>query len=472
MKQTRNTGIMNLIICASVIALTQTLSAQAALAPDFTEIVKKNAQVVVNISTQKTTEVSNTVPPQFSLPDVPDRDPLNQFFKRFFPNQPGQEQEQVLRSLGSGFIISQDGYILTNAHVVKGADEIVVRLSDQREKPAKLIGADEQSDVALIKIDASGLPVADIGESSKLQVGQWVLAIGSPFGFDHTATQGIVSALQRNLPNENYVPFIQTDVAVNPGNSGGPLFDASGKVVGINSQIYSNSGGYIGLSFAIPIELANHVAEQLKTKGTVTRGWLGVVIQPVNQELSDAFHLDHPKGALVSQVTPGGPADKAGIQSGDIITRFDGSKVDSSEQLPPLVANAAVGKPAQVTVIRQGNKKTLSVKIGQLDHANLASADDKVQINKLDMTVANLSDKQRKQADVGDLGVKVQSVGKGPAANAGIRPGDIILNIDHRAIHSTKDIVSISKQLKDNKPVPILVERDKNQLFLALKLHS
>ncbi|MGD8569958.1 MAG: DegQ family serine endoprotease [Gammaproteobacteria bacterium] len=454
------------------LTILQATTAHANLQPDFISIVKENAPVVVNISTQKTTEVSSNVPPGFSMPNAPDDDPLKQFFKRFFPNQPGQDHERVLRSLGSGFIISEDGYILTNAHVVKGADEIVVRLSDQREKPAKLIGADQQSDVALIKIDAHGLPVAKLGDSSKLQVGQWVLAIGSPFGFDHSATQGIVSALKRNLPNENYVPFIQTDVAVNPGNSGGPLFDESGKVIGINSQIYSNSGGYMGLSFAIPIELAKNVAEQLKTKGVVTRGWLGVLIQPVNQELSDAFNLDRPKGALVSQVTPGSPADKGGIKSGDIITKFNGKPVGSSDQLPPLVANTKVGKPAEVTVVRDGKRKTLTVKIGQLDKANLASAKDNVLVDKLDITVANLSDKQRQKAETGNLGVKVETVGKGPAANAGIRPGDIILNVNHREVHNTRDMISISKGLDKNKPVPILVERGKNQLFLALKLNS
>jgi serine protease Do len=442
------------------------------LLPDFTKIVKENSNVVVNISTQKTTEVGGTMAPFKSIPGLPENDPFREFFKRFLPDQQGQPHEQVLRSLGSGFIISSDGYILTNAHVVKDADEIVVRLSDQREKSAKLVGFDEQSDVALIKIDASNLPVANLGDSSRLEVGQWVLAIGSPFGFDHTATQGIISALQRNLPNENYVPFIQTDVAVNPGNSGGPLFDASGKVIGINSQIYSNNGGYIGLSFAIPIELATNVAEQLKTKGVVTRGWLGVLIQPVNQDLADAFKLGHPEGALVAEVTPGSPADKAGIKSGDIITEFNGAKVGSSEQLPPLVASTAVGKSVPIQIIRKGGKKTLTATIGQLDKAKLASAEDSVEVDKLAITVANLSEEQKQKADVGKLGVVVQSVDKGPAANAGIRSGDIIINLDHQDVHNIQDVVTISEHLRDNKPVPVLVERDQHPVFLALKIHA
>ncbi len=472
MKRSGSSRVIVLFLLVCVLGLLQIGNLQAAMLPDFTQIVKTNANVVVNISTQKTTEVGMPSAPFNFPPGTPDDDPFKDFFKRFFPDQQGQPHKQVLRSLGSGFIISSDGYILTNAHVVKDADEIVVRLSDQREKPAKLIGSDEQSDVALIKIDASDLPVANLGDSSHLEVGQWVLAIGSPFGFDHTATQGIISALQRNLPNENYVPFIQTDVAVNPGNSGGPLFDASGKVIGINSQIYSNNGGYIGLSFAIPIELATNVAEQLKTKGVVTRGWLGVLIQPVNQDLADAFKLGHPQGALVAEVTPGSPADKAGIKSGDIITKFNGAAVGSSEQLPPLVASTAVGKSVPITVIRKGSERTLTATIGQLDKAALASAEDTVEVDKLAITVANMSEDQRKKADVGNLGVIVQSVDKGPAASAGIRSGDVIVNLDHQDVHNIKDMVTISEHLSGNKPVPVLVERDQHPLFLALKIHA
>lgn len=472
MNQSIYSRTLQSFLVVSLFALVQIATVQAATLPDFTQIVKKNAQVVVNISTEKTADVSGPGVPFNAIPGLPDNDPFKEFFKRFFPDQDGNLHKQVLRSLGSGFIISSDGYILTNAHVVKDADEIVVRLSDQREKPAKLIGIDDQSDVALIKIDATDLPVANLGDSSHLQVGQWVLAIGSPFGFDHTATQGIISALKRNLPNENYVPFIQTDVAVNPGNSGGPLFDASGKVIGINSQIFSNSGGYMGLSFAIPIELATNVAEQLKTKGEVTRGWLGVVIQPVNQDLADAFDLGRPQGALVAEVTPGSPAAKAGIKSGDIITRYNGEMVGSSDQLPPMVAGTSVGNSVPVTVVRKGSEKTLAVTIGQLDKAKLASAEDSVEVDKLAMTVANLTNDQRQKADVGNLGVLVQSVDKGPAANAGIRSGDIIVNLDHKDVHNVKDLVTISEHLNKDKSVSVLVERDKHPLFLALKIHA
>ena len=472
MKRLGYSRVFHIFLLIGVLGLAQITNLQAAMLPDFTQIVKNNANVVVNISTQKTAEVGGNMAPFNSVPGMPEDDPFRDFFKRFFPDQGGQPRKEVLRSLGSGFIISSDGYILTNAHVVKDADEIVVRLSDQSEKPAKLIGSDEQSDVALIKIDASNLPVANLGDSSRLEVGQWVLAIGSPFGFDHSATQGIISALQRNLPNESYVPFIQTDVAVNPGNSGGPLFDASGKVIGINSQIYSNSGGYMGLSFAIPIELATNVAEQLKSKGVVTRGWLGVLIQPVTQDLADAFSLKHPEGALVAEVTPGSPADKAGIKPGDIITEFDGKEVGSSEQLPPLVASTAVGKSVPVKVVRKDSKQTLTVSIGQLDKATLASNEDSIEVDKLAITVTNMSKEQRQKADVGELGVIVQSVAKGPAASAGIRSGDIIVNLDHQDVHNIKDMVTISEHLRGNKPVPVLVERDQHPLFLALKIHA
>ena len=462
MKRKSNAKIFQTLVVVIVVGFLGVSSVQATTLPDFTQIVKNNANVVVNISTQKTTEVGSNMSPFRSMPGNPGDDPFREFFKRFMPDQQGQPQKQVLHSLGSGFIISSDGYIMTNAHVVKDADEIVVRLSDQREKPAKLIGSDEQSDVALIKIDAKNLPVAKLGDSSKLVVGQWVLAIGSPFGFDHTATQGIISALKRNLPNENYVPFIQTDVAVNPGNSGGPLFDASGKVI----------GSYMGLSFAIPIELATNVADQLKTRGVVTRGYLGVLIQPVNQDLADAFKLGHPEGALVADVTPGSPASKAGFKSGDIITEFNGAKVKSSDQLPPLVASTGVGKSVPVKVLRNGSEKTLTATIGQLDKAQLASSEDSIELDKLDITVANLSGDEKQKADTGGLGVVVKSVDDGPAASAGIRSGDIIVKLDNQDVRNIKDMVSISEHLKKDSPVPVLLERDQHPLFLALKIHA
>ena len=472
MKRSNHHRFFYVLLLTSVFGLAQCKVLQAATLPDFTKIVNDNAKMVVNISTESTHEVNSSSGHQFSVPNLPKDDPFNEFFKRFFPDQEGQGQdhEQALQSLGSGFIISSDGYIITNAHVVDGADKIVVHLADQTEMPAKLIGSDKLSDVALIKVDASGLPVANIGDSSHLEVGQWVLAIGDPFGFDHTATQGIVSALHRNLPDETYVPFIQTDVPVNPGNSGGPLFDATGKVIGINSEIYSNTGGYMGLSFAIPIELAMNVAEQIKTKGVVTRGWLGVLIQPVNQSLSDAFKLNHPSGALVAQVTPGSPADKAGVKAGDIISKFNGNTVTNSEALPPLVASTTVGEKVDINVFRNGETKTLTAIIAKLNQAQLATVVDNVNVDKLDVTVANITSEQRKKAGVGDLGVIVQSVRKGPAANAGIHPGDIILNVDNHKVHNTKDMVVIGKTLHNGELVPVLVERGNHPLFLALKI--
>ena len=470
MKQPIHLRFSFFVLLIGALSFAQAAVVQAATIPDFPKIVKDNAQVVVNISTQKTEEVSGSSSQQFSIPGLPNNDPFNEFFKRFLPNQGGQPKEQVMRSLGSGFIISSDGYIITNAHVVEGADKIVVHLADQTEMPAKLVGSDKLSDVALIKIDAKGLPVANIGDSGHLEVGQWVLAIGDPFGFDHTATQGIISALHRNLPDESYVPFIQTDVPVNPGNSGGPLFDATGKVIGINSEIYSNTGGYMGLSFAIPIELAMNVADQLKTNGVVTRGWLGVLIQPVNQSLSQAFKLKRPLGALVAEVTPGSPADKAGVKAGDIITKYNGEAVNNSDQLPPLVAATKVGEKVNITVIRKGETKTLTATIAQLNPEQLASGEDQLTVDKLDITVANLSSEQRSNAGVGDLGVVVDSVGKGPAASAGIRPGDIILNVDNHEVHSINDMAAISENLHSGELVPVLVERNKQPLFLAMKI--
>ncbi|MDQ7015466.1 MAG: trypsin-like peptidase domain-containing protein, partial [Gammaproteobacteria bacterium] len=309
---------------------------QASL-PDFTRLVAENHKAVVNISTTKRVERRNFLPHGMDkIPDL-ENSPFGELFRRFFGEGGEMPEYQDSTSLGSGFIISADGYILTNNHVVEGADEIVVRLHDRRELLAKVIGVDGRSDIALLKVSAESLPVVNIGTSSNLQVGSWVLAIGSPFGFEHSVTQGIVSAKGRSLPNENYVPFIQTDVAINPGNSGGPLFNLEGKVVGINSQIYSRTGGFMGLSFAIPIEVAMDVVEQLKSKGKVTRGWLGVIIQEVTRELAESFAMEAAHGALVARVLDNSPAAAAKIQVGDIITRFNGQRVSTSTDLPPLV---------------------------------------------------------------------------------------------------------------------------------------
>ena len=309
---------------------------QARSLPDFVGLAKENSPAVVNISIKQHKSASR-FRHNFQMPDLPEDSPFNEFFKRFFDERQGSDdepREYETQSLGSGFIISDDGYILTNNHVVDEADEVIVRLSDRREFKAEVIGKDKRSDVALLKIAADNLPkVVQIGSTEDLEVGEWVLAIGSPFGFDHSVTSGIVSAKGRNLPSENYVPFIQTDVAINPGNSGGPLFNLDGEVVGVNSQIYSRTGGYMGLSFAIPIEMAMDVAEQLKTNGRVTRGWLGVLIQDVTRELADSFGMDHPKGALVARVMPDSPASVAGLQPGDVILEFNGMEITSSSKL-------------------------------------------------------------------------------------------------------------------------------------------
>ncbi len=313
--------------------------------PDFTDLVEKQGPAVVNISTTQTVRSQLGAP---QMPQLQEDDPFYEFFRRFVPN-PGPREFQN-NSLGSGFIISADGYILTNAHVVEAADEINVKLNDKREFKAKVIGSDKRTDIALIKIDAAGLPSVKFGDPNKLRVGEWVIAIGSPFGFENTVTAGIVSAKVRSLPQENFVPFIQTDAAVNPGNSGGPLFNMRGEVVGINSQIYSRTGGFMGLSFSIPIDVANDIATQLKTTGKITRGRIGVVIQPVTKELAESFGLPKPAGALVSSVEKGSPADKAGIEAGDVILKFDGKPVTSSEDLPRLVGAT---KPATKVAVQK-----------------------------------------------------------------------------------------------------------------------
>jgi serine protease Do len=343
------------------------LYAQVRELPDFSELAEKQAPAVVNISTTQVRE-RRAVP---QLPDLDENDPLYDFFRRFIPRQPGPGQGQgprqfESRSLGSGFIVAADGYILTNAHVVDAADEITVRLTDKREFKARVIGADKRTDIAVIKIDAAGLPAVRFGDPNRLRVGEWVVAIGSPFGFDSTVTAGIVSAKGRSLPQENFVPFIQTDVAINPGNSGGPLFNLRGEVVGINSQIYSRTGGFMGLSFAIPIDVAMDIQSQLRQFGRISRGRIGVVIQEVSKELAESFGLSKAVGALVNAVEKGGPAEKAGVESGDIILKFNGKPVDSSSDLPRIVGSTRPGTKASMEVWRKGTTREVAVTVGEL----------------------------------------------------------------------------------------------------------
>ncbi|EKE17380.1 MAG: hypothetical protein ACD_10C00474G0001, partial [uncultured bacterium] len=331
--------------------------AQAKELPDFTELVEKQGPAVVNISTTQIIHHAQ------GFPNVPENDPFYEFFRRFAPQMPREQESQ---SLGSGFIISADGYIMTNAHVVDSANKITVRLTDKREFSAKVIGSDKRTDVALLKIEAAGLPKINVGDPNKLKVGEWVVAIGSPFGFDSSVTAGIVSAKGRSLPQDNFVPFIQTDVAINPGNSGGPLFNMNGEVVGINSQIYTRSGGSMGLSFAIPIDVATQVTDQLRTSGKVTRGRIGVMIQELTRELAESFGLSKPNGALISNVEKNGPADKAGIEASDVILKFDGKPVDSSGDLPRIVAATKPGSKAVVELWRKGEIRRITVEVAEM----------------------------------------------------------------------------------------------------------
>lgn len=449
---------------------------QARELPDFTHIVTKTSPAVVNISTSQTVKGHPRFPR--GMPQGPDGSPPpDDFFRRFFgdPGDGGDEDEFSTQSLGSGFIISSDGYILTNDHVIKDADKIVVRLNDRQEFKAKVVGADERSDVAVLKIDAKNLPTVEIGDSSKLKVGEWVLAIGSPFDFDHSVTAGIVSALGRSLPNENYVPFIQTDVAINPGNSGGPLFNMDGKVVGINSQIYSRTGGFMGLSFTIPINLAMDVVNQLKTKGSVTRGWLGVLIQDVTQDLAESFGMDRPGGALVAQVLPGSPAEKAGIEVGDVILSFNNKQIDNSASLPPIVGQMQVGQVATVKILRNGKAKTVKIRIGKLppeDEIKQASSggSEGIRDNRLGAVVKELTPDQRKSLDNKNSGVYVDKVHNGPARAAGLRQGDIILMINNEDVKNVSQFRKLVKELPKGKSVPMLVQRGPGPMFLALKM--
>jgi serine protease Do len=430
--------------------------------PSFNELVKQYGPAVVNI---RATGMISTRP----IPKLPEDIP--EPFRRFFRDLPGlgMPQGSKPQAQGSGFVISQDGYILTNAHVVAGAKEVLVRLDDRREYPAKVIGSDEHTDIALLKIDASHLPTVKLGDSDKLKVGDWVLAIGSPFGFERTATQGIVSALSRNLPDDTYVPFIQTDAPVNPGNSGGPLFDTDGNVAGINSQIYSHSGGYMGLSFAIPINVALKVTDQLKTKGYVERGWLGVAIQDMDQPLAQSFGLEKPEGALVSSVTPDSPADKAGIKVGDVILRYDGKTIERSGNLPPLVGNTAVGTRIPVEVLRDGKTHTLALTVGELKEKPAALAQrGQAEKGALGVMVADLDAQQRKALNL-DHGVLISDLApNSPAEAAGLQPEDIILSFNHQEVKSVAQLQELVKQAPTGKAVPVQVQREQNTLFLPI----
>ena len=434
----------------------------AAALPDFSSLVASYGPAVVNITVTEATKTS------LELPDTPGGspdDPFSQFFRRF--PVPLPQADSPVRGVGSGFIVSPDGTILTNAHVVDGAKSVTVKLTDRREFTAKVIGKDSQSDVAVLKIDAKGLPTVKLGDSSKVRVGQWVAAIGSPFGFENTVTSGIVSAKARRLPNENYVPFLQTDVPVNPGNSGGPLFNMNGEVVGINAQIYSRTGGFQGLSFAVPINLAMQVEDQLQHHGHVTRGRLGASIQDVNQALADSFGLKTPTGALVSSVDPHGPAAAAGLEPGDVILRLNGQEITQSSDLPTLVAAMRPGASAQLDIWRGGNRRSLTVVVSELkDSAVAADTTVTADHGKLGL-VLHPSDPGDAQARGANQGLIVDAA-SGPAAAAGIQPGDVILAINGTPVKSVEQMRGLVARA--GKHVALLVQHDDATIFVPIDL--
>lgn len=441
--------------------------------PDFTELVRENHQAVVNISTT-TRQASG--PSGLNLPDLDNKE-LEDLLRKYSPQPNDVPPRDLDSSLGSGFIISSDGYVMTNNHVVSGADEVMVRLYDRRQMIAEVIGTDPRSDVALLKIDATGLPVVAIGQSDPLQVGEWVLAIGSPFGFDFSVTAGIVSAKGRALPNENYVPFIQTDVAINPGNSGGPLFNLRGEVIGVNSQIYSRTGGFMGLSFAIPIEMAMDVADQLRNSGRVSRGWLGVVIQEVTKELAESFDMNIAHGALIKSILADSPAANSELEVGDIITHFNGKRVETSSSLPPLVGRVRANRDADVRVLRNGESIELRVNIGELPSQDtLASSRSRkrntgtVQ-NALKIKVAELDDETRERLGIDAGGILISEViMDGPAGLAGIEPGVALLRVDNAPVDNVQQFNDIIRDIRTDKPVSVLIHREQGPEFLALTL--
>lgn len=471
---------MKRIVATFFILLSFGVHAQNRGLPDFTELVEKQGSAVVNISTTQLVRGNSRGAQPFPFDE---NDPMYDFLRRFMPRQPGGQalpevpRDFESRSLGSGFVISADGYILTNAHVVDAADEVLVRLTDKREFKAKVIGVDKRTDVALIKIDAVNLPTVRLGDPNVLKVGEWVVAIGSPFGFDNSVTAGIVSAKGRSLPQENFVPFIQTDVAINPGNSGGPLFNMKGEVVGINSQIYSRSGGFMGISFAIPIDVAMDIQGQLRSTGKVSRGRIGVVIQEVTQELAESFGLSKAQGAAVNAVEKGGPAEKAGIEPGDVILKFDGKTVTSSSDLPRVVGATRPGAKVSIQVWRKGVTKDLTVVIGEIPDEKIATRNGKsikpaeAAANRLGLVVSELTAEQRRELKVNG-GLVIEDI-RGNAARADLRPGDIILALISRGVSTDVRTVDqfnrLLSQFEKSANVTLLVRRGEMQTFITIK---
>lgn len=464
-------------VLAALFSLSTTVFAQTSARelPDFTGLVEKEGAAVVNISTvQASTMTSNQPFP--GMPNIPEDDPFFEFFRRHM--QPyGAPRDFESKSLGSGFIISSDGYILTNTHLVDSADEINVKLTDKREFRAKLIGADRKTDIALLKIEAGGLPKVTQGDPNKMQVGEWVVAIGSPFGFENSVTAGIVSAKGRSLAQENFVPFIQTDVAINPGNSGGPLFNMKGEVVGINSQIYSRTGGFMGLSFAIPIDVAMDVSNQLITSGKVSRGRIGVLIQEVTKELAESFGLPKPNGALVASVQKGGPAEKAGIEARDVILKFDGKPVNASADLPRMVAATKPGSKVQMQVWRNGAVKELTVTVDELpaDEKPAGRAGKRGKApetsNRIGLSLSELTAEQKKQLET-ESGLLVEDMVPGVASRAGIRPGDVILSINNQDVKSVEQFNQLLNKIEKGRNIALLVRRGDTATFITMKMNG
>lgn len=478
--------MLNKLIALSAICLSLGMATatpvMAKELPDFTELAEKQGTAVVNISVTQVVQSNQGGSP---FQGMPDDEALNEFFRRFgIPGIPGgprgpggqggqQQPDYKSQSLGSGFILSSDGYILTNAHVVREADEVIVKLNDKREFKAKIIGADRKTDVALLKIEATGLPKVTIGNPEQLKVGEWVVAIGSPFGLESTLTAGVVSAKGRALPQENFVPFIQTDVAINPGNSGGPLFNLKGEVVGINSQIYSRTGGYMGLSFSIPIDVAIDVSNQLKSAGHVSRGWLGIGIQEITKDLAESFGMKNTNGALVAGVEKGSPAEKGGLEPGDVVVKFDSKPVTTSSDLPRIVGSTKPGKQVPVDVLRKGANKVLTITLGEMpaDKDEVAAAPQstaKPESNRLGLTLRELTPQQRRSLNGRNALLVVDA--QGAAAQAGIRRGDLVLGLNNTEVQNLEQFGKQVNAIPAGKTVALLVQRGENTLYVPIKI--